>query len=132
MAMVEMVIILPVLLMMLFAIAEFGVIFAQWQTLTNAAREGARDAIVYRKAPCDIPTVEGEVRTTVKNYAASAGIVLADGDIDVTGACGALNTDTAVNVTHTYTFTVLPNFAASLNPTVNLSASATMRNEGHG
>ena len=129
MAMVEMVIVLPVLLMMLFAIAEFGVIFAQWQTLTNAAREGCRDAIVYR-TNCDVATVENEVRTTVKDYAAAGGVTVTDADIAVAGACGAVNTDTSVDVTHDYTFIVLPGFAASLNPTLNLSASATMRNEG--
>ena len=130
MAMVEMVIVLPVLLMLLFAIAEFGVVFAQWQTVTNAAREGARDAVMFRVG-CDVATVEGEVRTTVKNYAATVGITLADADIGVTGACGAANTDTAVNVSHGYTFSVLPGFASSLNPTVDLSTSATMRNEGN-
>jgi Flp pilus assembly protein TadG len=130
MAMVEMVIVLPVLLMILFAIAEFGVVFAQWQTVTNAAREGARDAVMFR-VDCDVATVESEVRATVKSYAAAAGITLADGDIGITGACGAVNTDTAVNVSHDYTFSVLPGFASSLNPTVDLSTSATMRNEGN-
>ena len=80
---------------------------------------------------CDVATVEGEVRTTVKNYAATVGITLADADIGVTGACGAANTDTAVNVSHGYTFSILPGFASSLNPTVDLSTSATMRNEGN-
>lgn len=131
MAMVEMVIILPLLLMMLFAIAEFGVIFGRWQTLTNAAREGAREAVVFR-SPCDATTVENEVTTTVQNYASSAGITLAAGDVSVTGACGAANTDTSVNVNHNYTFRVLPGFAKSLNPSVDLSTSATMRNEGSG
>ncbi len=129
--MVEMVIILPVLLMLLFAIAEFGLILTKWQTITNAAREGARDSVVFR-TNCDAGTVESEVRTTVKNYAAAGGVTLTDGDIAVAGACGALNTDTSVDVTHTYTFTVLPGFASSLNPTVDLSSSATMRNEGNG
>ena len=129
--MVEMVIILPVLLMLLFAIAEFGVVFARWQTLTNAAREGAREAIVFR-SPCDATTVENEVTTTVLNYAAAAGITLVATDVSVTGACGPVNTDTAVDVSHTYTFQVVPGFAASLNPSVDLSTSATMRNEGSG
>ncbi len=130
MAMVEMVIVMPVLLMLLFAIAEFGVVFAQWQTVTNAAREGTRDAVMFRVG-CDVATVESEVRATVKTYAATAGITLSDADIGVIGACGAMNTDTAVNVSHAYTFSVLPGFASSLNPTVNLSTSATMRNEGN-
>jgi Flp pilus assembly protein TadG len=131
MAMVEMVIILPVLLMLLFAIAEFGVLFGQWQTLTNAAREGARTAIVFRTG-CDTTAVTAEVKQTVKDYAASAGITLADTDIDVTGICGAFNTDTAVDVTHDFSFNVLPNFAQSLSPTVDLVGRSTMRNEGNG
>ncbi len=131
MAMVEMVIILPLLLMLLFAIAELGLVLTKWQTLTNAAREGAREAVVFR-TNCDAGTVESEVRTTVKNYAAAGGVALTDGDITVAGACGAMNTDTSVDVAHTYTFIVLPGFAASLNPSVTLSSSATMRNEGNG
>lgn len=129
--MVEMVIILPVLLMLLFAIAEFGLVLTKWQTLTNAAREGARDAIVYRTG-CDAATVESEVRTKVKNYAAAGGVTLTDADIAVSGACGAANTDTSVSVDHDYTFMVLPGFASSINPTLTLSSSATMRNEGNG
>lgn len=131
MAMVEMVIILPVLLMLLFAIAEFGLVLTKWQTLTNAAREGARDAVVFRVG-CDAATVTSEVQTTVINYAAAGGVTLAPGDISVTGACGAANTDTSVDVSHDYEFDVLPGFAASVNPTVTLEASATMRNEGNG
>ena len=38
MAMVEFVLILPALLVILFGILEFGVLFFQWQTLSNAAR----------------------------------------------------------------------------------------------
>lgn len=130
MAMVEMVIILPVLMMMLFAIAEFGLAFTKWQTLTNAAREGARDAVMFRTG-CDAGTVVSEVQATVINYAAAGGVTVTPGDITVSGACGAVNTDTSVSVGHDYTFRVLPGFASSINPTVNLSASATMRNEGN-
>jgi Flp pilus assembly protein TadG len=131
MAMVEMVITLPLLLMLLFAVAEFGVIFARWQTLTNAAREGARTAVVFR-APCSAAAVDTEVRQVVRDYAASAGITLADGDIGVLGTCGGLDSDSVVDVSHTYTFTVLPRLAASLSPDIDLDTSATMRNEGNG
>ena len=129
--MVEMVIILPVLLTLLFAVSEFGVIFARWQTLTNAAREGARTAVVFR-APCTTAAVETEVRQVVKAYAASAGITLVDGDIGVTGSCGAVDSDSVISVSHTYDFVVLPGFAASLSPNIDLVSSATMRNEGSG
>ena len=43
--MVEMVFVTPLLMMLMFGIAEFGVAFGQWQTLSNAVREGARAGI---------------------------------------------------------------------------------------
>jgi len=41
-----MAIILPVLLMLLLSIWQFGVVYDKWQNLNGAAREGARAAIV--------------------------------------------------------------------------------------
>jgi hypothetical protein len=70
MAMLEFVFILPVLLLVLFSIVEFGLLFGRWQTLTNAAREGARTAVVFRK-DCDATALQTEVRTIVKDYASS-------------------------------------------------------------
>jgi Flp pilus assembly protein TadG len=43
---VEMALILPVLVMMLFGIFQFGIAFNNWIALTHAAREGARLAAV--------------------------------------------------------------------------------------
>jgi Flp pilus assembly protein TadG len=130
MAMVEFVIILPVLLLVFFAIVEFGILFGRWMTLSNAAREGARTAVLFRTS-CDVPTVETEVRNVVKSYAASLGIVLVDGDIDVTGACGDSGTQSQVQATFPYTFRVLPGFSG-VGPTINLVGSSVMRNEGTG
>jgi len=127
--MVEMVIITPLLLMMIFSIVEFGVMFGRWQTLTNAAREGARTAIVFR-APCNAATVTDEVRTRVRDYASTLGMTLPDAAITVTGACAGVDSTTAVNVTHPYSFRVVPGFASSVNPTINLVGTSTMRNEG--
>ena len=129
MAMVEMVIIAPLLLMMIFAIAEFGVMFGRWQNLSNAAREGARAAVVFRST-CNTAAVETEVRNRVKTYAASLGMTVADGDITITGTCGGSGTNAIINVTHAHSFSVLPNLANSLSSTINLVGSSTMRNEG--
>jgi Flp pilus assembly protein TadG len=131
MAMVEMVIVLPLLLMVLFAIIEFGVLFGRWQTVTNAAREGARTAVVFR-TNCDTNAVTTEVKDVVKNYASGIGITLVDDDISVNGICGDKNTSSTVSVTLPYTFTVLPGFAASVNPTIDLVGNSVMRNEGTG
>ena len=43
-AMLEMIIVLPVLLLVLFGILEMGLAFARYQVVSNAAREGAREA----------------------------------------------------------------------------------------
>jgi Flp pilus assembly protein TadG len=131
MAMVEMVIILPLLFMLLFASVEFSVLFGRWQTLSNAAREGARTAVVFRRN-CSTSTVEAEVRQRVKDYAAPLGMTLSDGDISVSGVCGASDTSSSVNVVFPHTFRVLPNFAESVSSTINLVGRSVMRNEGSG
>lgn len=129
MAMVEFVIILPILLMLVFAIAEFGVLFGRWQTLSNAAREGARTAVVFR-SPCNSSAVIAEVKQRVKDYASPLGIGLTDADITVTGVCGSSTSSSTVSVTKPYTFDVLPNIAGSVSPTIDLVGNSVMRNEG--
>jgi Flp pilus assembly protein TadG len=129
MAMVEMVIILPLLFMMLFAIVEFAVLFGRWQTLSNAAREGARTAVVFRSG-CNAGAVAAEVRQKVKDYVAPLGMVLADGDIAVTGVCGASDTSATVTATYTHDFKILPNFAGSVSNSIGLVGVSAMRNEG--
>ena len=131
MAMVEFVIILPVLLMLVFAIIEFGVLFGRWQTVSNAAREGARTAVVYRTG-CNSASVESEVRARVKDYASPLGITIADGDIAISGVCGDSTTSSTVTVTYPYSFEVLPNFATTVSPSINLVGNSVMRNEGNG
>lgn len=128
MAMVEAVIVLPVLFMVLFGAVEMSVLFARWQTLSNAAREGARTAVVFR-SNCVAATVEGEARQRVKDYASSLGMNLADGDINVTGACGAADTSATVTATFQHTFRVLPNLS-TVSPSIDLVGSSAMRNEG--
>ena len=127
--MVEFVIILPILLMIVFAIVEFGVLFGRWQTLSNAAREGARTAVVFR-TNCVAGTVEAEVRQRVKDYAAPLGMVLTDGDIGISGVCGSSTTSSTVTVTLPYTFKVLPGLASSVSPSIDLVGNSVMRNEG--
>jgi Flp pilus assembly protein TadG len=130
MAMVEFVMVLPTLLVLLFGMLEFGVIFYQFQTLSNAAREGARESIVYR-TNCDATAIETLVENTVITYAASANITVASGDIQITGLCTGAGTPADVRVTHDYSFKVLPNFVAAISPDITLVGRSNMRNEGN-
>jgi Flp pilus assembly protein TadG len=131
MAMVEFVIILPVLLLLVFSIVELSVTFGRWLTIGNAVREGVRTAIVYRPT-CQAAQVEAEARQTVKDYAASAGMTLNDGAIEVNGdPCGPRGTTIEVRATYIHQFQALANLVGSeLAPTVSLVGSAVMRNEG--
>jgi Flp pilus assembly protein TadG len=115
--------------MIFFAIVEFGIAFARWQVLSNAAREGARRAVVFRDPDtCSAATVETAVDAAVIAYAASLGMTVAPGDVTVSGACtmGA----SSVTVTFQHSFLFLPGFAQSVSPQIVLTGTSTMRNEG--
>jgi hypothetical protein len=85
--------------------------------------------VVFRSC-CNSGTVEAEVRQRVKDYASPLGVILADGDIAVSGVCGDSSTSSTVTVTIPYTFKVLPGFAASVSPSIDLVGNSVMRNEG--
>jgi Flp pilus assembly protein TadG len=128
MAMVETVIVLPILLMLFFAIVEFGIAFGRWQVVSNAAREGARRAVVFRDpGTCNPGTVEAEVDAAVVTYATSLGMTVGSGDVTVTGACASGPATVTVSVDHDFLF--IDNFAPSVASSVNLVGTSTMRNE---
>ena len=60
---VEATIVLPLMLMLTFGIAEFGISFTRWNSLTNAVREGARTGVVFR-TPCTQGAVDALVMAT--------------------------------------------------------------------
>lgn len=62
--MVEFALVLPVLLLLVFGIIEFGIVYNAKITITNAAREGARKAAVT-----SVNT--GAVKTAIENAVAS-------------------------------------------------------------
>ncbi|MFZ3171746.1 MAG: TadE family protein [Carboxydocellales bacterium] len=63
-AMVEMALVLPVLILLIFGIVEFGRVFNAYLIVTNAAREGARagvvgvsDSIIHQTVESAAPTL---------------------------------------------------------------------------
>jgi len=67
-SMVEMALILPILILLIFGIMEFGRIFNAYLIVTNAAREGARTAVVGATDPeirAAIDSTAGTLDTTV-------------------------------------------------------------------
>jgi Flp pilus assembly protein TadG len=120
---VEFAILLPLLMMILFGIIEFGLALYQQAVLTNASREGARLGIVQ-----SIPAITtAQIDTTIDTYLTSAGIT--PGNVSrVIVAGGVTGTPVSVALTLPYTFMVLPGLT-SVAPTINLSAQTVMRHE---
>jgi Flp pilus assembly protein TadG len=121
-ALVEFAIILPILLLLLFGILQFGVIFNNYVQVTSAAREGARKAAVSRTLGTAGAT--SAARTAAKN--ASPGLRLSDSQITVTPSNNfAQGSDVTVTVRYPYSINILGRIVAS----GNLSSSTTTRVE---
>jgi Flp pilus assembly protein TadG len=137
-ALLEMALTLPLLLLVCVGILEFGRAYQTWQVLTNAAREGARIAV--------LPGMDDTaVRTRVREYMAIGQLPKANDevvtiDIDRTKTVSIGGGDTAsaskVNVNYPFEFVVLDPIArlatgrtTANSSTLNMVASATMRNE---
>ena len=65
--MVEFALIMPVLCMVLFAIIQFGILFNDYLSLTDATRVGARKAAVSRTAANPAAVTEAAVRTAASD-----------------------------------------------------------------
>ncbi len=124
---VEATIVFPLMLMLVFGIAEFGISFTRWNSLTNAVREGARVGVVFR-APCDPGPVTTLIETTVSNFANSSGIDPANITTVVTGACTGTGTQLTVTSSVPYDYIALAALTG-LAPSKDLSARTVMRNE---
>lgn len=125
---------LPLLLLVTVGIFEFGRAFQTWQIMTNAAREGARIAVLPNY-------VAGSAETRAKEYlalgrlpnAASANVTV---DPNVEVSIGGTNAKTSVvTVNYPFQFMVLQPVASlvvrgsMLGGPITIAASAQMRNE---
>lgn len=125
MAMLEMVIVLPLLLLVLFGIVELGLAFARFQVVSNAAREGARVAALYREN-CSAGAVLTDVEAAVARHGTQFGMSAGELETSVVGACSA-GTST-VTVTYRHVFFALPDLG-TIQTAVDLTGLAAMRNE---
>lgn len=81
---VEFAVLLPLLIMLVFGIVEFGIVFGQDLALSNGARQGARIGVAgpYPGAGSD-PADCAEIFTSVRNGATTLGVAPADVDVEV-------------------------------------------------
>jgi|YNPBryunderm2012_1023409.scaffolds.fasta_scaffold79002_2 Flp pilus assembly protein TadG len=115
---VELALVLPVLLLLLFAILEFGLVIFSYNAVSNVAREGARYGVAH---PTDRVGIEATAR------AASRGLDPSHLSIAISYPGG--NT---IRVEARYDLTLFTGFviqAVGGNPTMRLRSVSTMQIE---
>lgn len=117
-SLVEFALALPILVLLLFAVIQFGVAFNNYVTLTDATRAGARKAAVGRR----LPSPQSSTITAVRNSATD----LRQGDLNVT-VSSTWQPGADVNVTATYPYTI--NLLGIPVKTGRLSSTTTERVE---
>jgi Flp pilus assembly protein TadG len=70
--MTEFALVLPILAFLLFAVIQFGIVFNNYITLTDATRAGARKAAVSRRASDPVAACVAAVRASASNLTQSA------------------------------------------------------------
>ena len=142
-ALVEFALILPILVITVLGVIDFGIVFYNKAMVTNASREGARAGIVFQSTVASgvetyVPHTQTEIDNVVKKYLTSKLITFGTGSINTL-------VDTAINVngispkwggdgtfdvivTYTHTFMTIPRFVG-LGNTISLGAETIMRLE---
>ena len=123
-ALVEFALIMPFLLLFIIGIVEFGRAWNQHQVITDAAREGARSAVLF-----DVSITDDSVRKIIRTNLARGGVNPTAATINIAdeGAGGS----SIVSISKPYQFA----FFGSLmkwttgQSTITLRTSISMRNE---
>jgi len=127
-AAVEFALVLPILLVVVFGIVEFGVAFYDKAVITNASREGARAGVVL-KSP---KATSADIQNVVLNYTSSHLLTFGTQrtpTVTTTGQGGTFGTPLTVTVSYPYTGLALGQLAAALSGQITLSAVTVMNNE---
>lgn len=121
---VEFAIILPVLLVILIGIMEFGYVMFAKAVITNASREGARTGIVFG----DPRPSDAEIIQAASDYTSNL-IPSATVTIQVLRAGNAPGDPLTVRVNYLHNFWFLHNIPFGIAGPVNLGAETVMRME---
>ena len=131
-ALLEAAITVPIILLISVGIFEFGRAYQTWQVLTNAAREGARIAVLTG-------TTDAAVTTRVRNYMQSGSLPnYATATVTITRNVALTGPDTgsSIQIDYPFQFMVLNPVVKLIAPSDNktgapitMKSSAIMRNE---
>jgi Flp pilus assembly protein TadG len=132
-ALVEFAMVMPIFLLIFAGMADFALLFKSYQTSLNAAREGARIAVLqgYDKDTYAVP------KQRAKDYMVAGGLactdcVEVDAPVNITlGAAVAKGVTVRVNYTYNFLFMgrVVGLISGTFRSDLPFEVSSTMRNE---
>jgi len=133
----EFVLVLPIFLILVFAIIDFGLGFHAWLTVTNSAREGARLGAVRAPASgaCDYDPSTKADNIRCRVYETASSLDQSKLTVSSTGAQGTPGNSVVVKVDYDYDLiTPLDNMlglisGGKLGPTLKFTSTADMRLE---
>lgn len=114
---IEMAIVVPIFILLLMGIMDFGFLFQRYELVVNAAREGARLAVA------DDTLTNPDIEERVQNYLTNAGL---PGTATATAGLSSMTVSGVAIATKTVTV-LYPSDFLFLPGSVNLRAVATMR-----
>jgi len=118
-AVVEMAVVLPILITILFGIIEFGWTFMSYQSIVNAAREGCRVAVLEGSTDTDI-------ENRISQYMSLAGLNTYTGNL-IHSTSGNPTETVVINVPYS-TISLLGGYFGPTN--FDIKGKACMRKEG--
>jgi Flp pilus assembly protein TadG len=130
-ALIETAITVPIVLLIAVGIFEFGRAYQTQQVLTNAAREGARQAVIEGVSDATVTSI-------VRNYLTSGGLTAVNPVISRTismNPAGGCPCGSRVTINYPFSFIVLQPVArlvarnSTAGSAITMQASAIMRNE---
>jgi Flp pilus assembly protein TadG len=122
----EFALVTPLLLILVFGVADVSLALFDKAVITNASREGARAGMAFR----DPRLTNTEIGTVVSNYCAARLITFgASTPVTAVSRTGLNSGDTlTVTVTYTYGYAILSRLIPGLGP-LNLVATTVVRME---
>ena len=139
-SLVEFALVLPIFLVLVLGIVDFGMGLRAWITVTNAAREGARVGAVYAEAgtsgtlasPTSCSTIAEDDTASIagRSCHTAAALPREDMAVGVEGALGDTGDPVRVKMTYDYEYiTPLGAFISGLTGPLHMETLADMRLE---
>lgn len=122
---VEFALVLPIMLVLVFGIIDFGVVLYAKEVMANASREGARQGIRF-VTPVLTDT---DIATATKDALAKGNLDSSKATVNVTGAGGGFGTDLTVNLQYAHDFFVISALIPGIPDQVILQSTTVMSNE---